>query len=204
MNVSNASWCRYQAINNSTAISIPASTSLLVLNCTYTGNVTIHFDQPISNYCQAGISVFFTGTRPSGWILNNTNGNLLFYDASGEQYSYTNTYSMVYYAGFYLKFTFSGNNVACYAANTPTSLILPQSGCIVCDTSNYNYTLTIPSTLLGNLMIKNTAIANQTGTVTINGTSGSFIDGNSSYQKILTYPNCILFGTILSNIFTII
>ena len=51
---------------------------------------------------------------------------------------------MVYYAGFFLKFTFSGNNVTYYAANTPTSLILPQSGCIVCDTSNYNYTLTIP------------------------------------------------------------
>ena len=50
-----------------------------------------------------------------------------FYDASGEQYSYTNTYTMVYYAGFYLKFTFSGNNVTCYAAITPTSLILPQS-----------------------------------------------------------------------------
>ena len=32
VSVSNASWCRYQAINNSTAISIPASTSLLVLN----------------------------------------------------------------------------------------------------------------------------------------------------------------------------
>ena len=47
---------------------------------------------------------------------------------------------MVYYAGFYLKFTFSGNNVTCYAANTAPSLILPQSGCIVCDTSNYNYT----------------------------------------------------------------
>ena len=53
-------------------------------------------------------------------------------------------------------------------------------------------------------MIKNTAIANQTGTVTLNGASGTFIDGNSSYQKILTYPNCILFGTILNNIFTII
>ena len=36
------------------------------------------------------------------------------------------------------------NNVICYATNTPTSLMLPQSGCIVCDTSNYNYTLTIP------------------------------------------------------------
>ena len=31
--------------NNSTAISIPASTSLLVLNCTYSGNVTMNFDQ---------------------------------------------------------------------------------------------------------------------------------------------------------------
>ena len=111
---------------------------------------------------------------------------------------------MVFYAGFYLKFTFSGNNVTCYAANTRTILILPQSGCIVCDTSNYNYTLTIPSTLTSNLMIKNTAIANQTGTVTLNGASGTFIDGNSSYQKILTYPNCILFSTILNNIITII
>ena len=147
VNISNASWCRYQAINNSTAISIPASTSLLVLNCTYSGNVTINFDQVISSYCQNGISVFFTGTSPSSWILNNTNGNILFYGASGEQYSYTNTYTMVYYAGFYLKFTFSGNNVTCYAANTPTSLMLPQTGCIVCDTSNYNYTLNIPSTL---------------------------------------------------------
>ena len=54
VNISNALWCRYQAINNSTAISIPASTSLLVLNCTFSGNVTINFDQPISNYCQAG------------------------------------------------------------------------------------------------------------------------------------------------------
>ena len=111
---------------------------------------------------------------------------------------------MVYYAGFYLKFAFSGNNVTCYAANTPTSLMLPQSGCIVCDTSNYNYTLNIPSTLPGNLMVKNTAVANLTGTVISNGVSGTFIDGNSSYQKILTYPNCILFGTILNNIFTII
>ena len=204
VNISNASWCRYQAINNSTAISIPASTSLLVLNCTYTGNVTINFDQPISNYCQAGISVFFTGTSPSSWILNNINGNILFYDASGEQYSYTNTYTMVYYAGFYLKFTFSNNNVTCYANNTPTNLMLPQSGCIVCDTSNYNYTLTIPSTLSGSLMIKNSAIANQTGTVTLNGVTGTFIDGNSSYSKILTYPNCILFSTILNNIITII
>ena len=47
VNVSNASWCRYQAINNSVAISIPASTSLLVLNCTYSGNVTINFYQAI-------------------------------------------------------------------------------------------------------------------------------------------------------------
>ena len=47
VNVSNASWCRYQAINISTAISIPASTSLLVLNCTYTCNVTINFNQAI-------------------------------------------------------------------------------------------------------------------------------------------------------------
>ena len=82
--------------------------------------------------------------------------------------------------------------------------MLPQSGCIVCDTSNYNYTLTIPSTLTGNLMVKNTAVANQTGTVTLNGVSGTFIDGNSSYSKVLTYPNCILFSTILNNIFTII
>ena len=111
---------------------------------------------------------------------------------------------MVYYAGFYLKFTFSGNNVTCYAANTPTGLTLPQSGCVVCDTSNYNYTLTIPSTLSEPLMIKNTAIPNQTGTVTLNGLSGTFIDGNTSYSKIITYPNCILFGTILKNIFTII
>ena len=111
---------------------------------------------------------------------------------------------MVYYAGFYLKFTFSGNYVTCYAVNTPTSLILHQSGCIVCDTSNYNHTLNIRSTLIGNLMIKNTAIANLTGTVTLNGAPGTFIDGNSSYSKILTYPNCILFGTILNNIFTII
>ena len=111
---------------------------------------------------------------------------------------------MVYYAGFYLKFTFSGNNVTCYAANTPTSLILPKSGCIVCDTSNYNYTLNSSSTLTGNLMVKNTAFASQTGTVTLNGASGTFTDGNSSYSKILTYPNCILFSTILNNIFTII
>ena len=68
-----------------------------------------------------------------------------FYDAPGEQYSYTNTYTMVYYAGFYSKFTFSGNNVTCYAPNTPTNLALPHSGCIVCDTSNYNHTLNIPS-----------------------------------------------------------
>ena len=111
---------------------------------------------------------------------------------------------MVYYAGFYLKFTFSGNNITCYAANIPTSLILPQSGCIVCDTSNYNYTLNIPSTLTGNLMVKNTAVANQTGTITLNGASGTFIDGNSSYSKIITYPNCIVFSTILNNIFTIV
>ena len=110
---------------------------------------------------------------------------------------------MVHYAGFYLKYTFSGN-VTCYAANTPTSLILPQFGCIVCDTSNYNYTLNIPSTLTGNLMVNNTAVANQTGTVTLNGVSGTLIDGNPSYSKILTYPNCILFSTILNNIFTII
>ena len=71
VNTSNASWCRYQAINNSTAISIPPSTSLLVLNCAYSGNVTINFDQSISNYCQSGISLFFTGTSPSSWILNN-------------------------------------------------------------------------------------------------------------------------------------
>ena len=68
VNMSNATWCRYQAINNSTAISIPASTSLLVLNCTNTGSVTINFDQAISNYCQSGISVFFTGTSPTSWI----------------------------------------------------------------------------------------------------------------------------------------
>ena len=61
---------------------------------------------------------------------------------------------MIHYAGFYLKFTFSGNNVPCYTANTPSSLILPQSGCIACDTSNYNYTLTIPSNLTSNMMIK--------------------------------------------------
>ena len=58
VNVSNASWGRYQAINNSTAITIPSSTSLLVLNCTYTGNVTLNFNHTISNYCQIGISVF--------------------------------------------------------------------------------------------------------------------------------------------------
>ena len=103
---------------------------------------------------------------------------------------------MVYYAGFYLKFTFSGNNVTCYAA---TSLTLPQPGCIVCHTSDYNYTLNIHSTLTGNMMVNNTAVANQTGTVTLNGVSGTFIDGNSSYAKILTYPNCILFSTILNN-----
>ena len=78
VNITNASWCRYQAINNNTAISIPALTSLLVLNSTYTGSITINFDQAISNYCQSGISVFFTGTSPSSWILNNTNGNILF------------------------------------------------------------------------------------------------------------------------------
>ena len=53
-------------------------------------------------------------------------------------------------------------------------------------------------------MIKNSATANQTGTVTLNGVSGTYIDGNSSYSKILNYPNCILFSTILNNIFTII
>ena len=87
---------------------------------------------------------------------------------------------MVYHAGFYLKFKFSGNNVTCYAANAPTCLMLPQSGFIVCDTSNYNYTLNISSTLTGNLMVNNTAVANQTGTITLNGPSGTYIDGNSS------------------------
>ena len=53
-------------------------------------------------------------------------------------------------------------------------------------------------------MVNNTAVANQTGTVTLNGPSGTYIDGNLSYVKILTYPNCILFGTILNNIFTVI
>ena len=53
-------------------------------------------------------------------------------------------------------------------------------------------------------MVNNTAVANQTGTVTLNGVSGTYIDGNSSYSKVLTYPNCILFSTILNNIFTII
>ena len=53
-------------------------------------------------------------------------------------------------------------------------------------------------------MIKNRAIANQTGTVTLKGLSGTFIDGKSSYSKILGYPDCILFSTILNNIFTII
>ena len=111
---------------------------------------------------------------------------------------------MVYYAGFYLKFTFSGNNVTCYAANTPTSLMLPQSGCIACDTSNYNCTVNIPSTLTGNLMVNNTAVATQTGTVSLNGVSGTYIDGNSGYSRIINYPSCILFSTILNNIFTII
>ena len=111
---------------------------------------------------------------------------------------------MIFYAGFYSKFTFSGNNVTCCAANTPTSVVLPKYGCVVCDTSNYYYTLIIPSTLVGNLMVNNTAVTNQTGTVTINGASGTFIGGNSSYSKILTYTNCILFSTILNNIFTII
>ena len=110
-------------------------------------------------------------------------------------YSYTNTYTIVGYAGFYLKLAFSGNNVTCYAANTPTSLMLPQSGCIVCDTSNYNYKLNILSTLSEPLTIKNTAIANQTGTVTLNGVSGTYIEGNSSYVKILTYP--IVFYSVL-------
>ena len=82
--------------------------------------------------------------------------------------------------------------------------MLPQSGCIVCDTSNYNYTLNIPSTLTGNTMVKNTAVANETGTITLSGPPGTYIDGNSSYRKVLTYPNCILFSTILNNIFTII
>ena len=86
VNVTNASWCRYQAINNSTSISIPASTSLLVLNCTYTGDVTITFNQAISNYCQSGISVFFTGTSPACWMLTNTNENILLYDQTLEQY----------------------------------------------------------------------------------------------------------------------
>ena len=53
-------------------------------------------------------------------------------------------------------------------------------------------------------MVNNTADANQTGTVTLNGASGAYIDGNSSYSKILNYPNCILFSTILNNIFAII
>ena len=53
-------------------------------------------------------------------------------------------------------------------------------------------------------MVKNAAVANQTGTVTLNGPPGDFIDGNSRYSKILTYPNCILFSTVLTNIFTII
>ena len=47
-------------------------------------------------------------------------------------------------------------------------------------------TLNIPSTLTGNLMVKNTAVANQTVTVTLNGVSGTFIDGNSSHSKVLT------------------
>ena len=81
--------------------------------------------------------------------------------------------------------------------------MLPQPGCIVCGTSNYNYTLNIPSTLTGNLMVNNTVVANQTGTITLNGPSGTYIDGNSSYSKFLSYPNCILFSTILNNIFTI-
>ena len=115
MNVSNASWCRYQAINNSTAI--PASTSLLVLNCTYTGNVTINFNQAISNYCQSGISVFFTGTSPASWILNNTNGNILFMMHLENNIHTRIHIQMVYYAGFYLKLTFSGNNVTSYAHN---------------------------------------------------------------------------------------
>ena len=53
-------------------------------------------------------------------------------------------------------------------------------------------------------MVKNTAVANQTGTVTLNGVPGTYIDGNSSYSKINNYPNCILFSTMLNNIFTII
>ena len=58
-------------------MSIPASTSLLVLNYTYSGNVAINFDQAISNYYQSGISIFFTGTNPTSWIPNNTNGKMM-------------------------------------------------------------------------------------------------------------------------------
>ena len=53
-------------------------------------------------------------------------------------------------------------------------------------------------------MVKNTAVANHSGTVTLNGVSGTFIDGYTSYSKIITYPNCILFNTVLNNNFTII
>ena len=52
VNISNAPWRRYQAIKNGTAISIPASTSFLALNCTYTGNATITSDEAISDYYQ--------------------------------------------------------------------------------------------------------------------------------------------------------
>ena len=95
---------------------------------------------------------------------------------------------MGYYAGFYPKFTISDNIVTWYATNTPTSLALPQP-----DTSNYNYTLIIPSTLKGSLLVKTTALAIQSRTITLDRPSGTFIDGNTSYSEISTYTNCILF-----------
>ena len=95
---------------------------------------------------------------------------------------------MVFYAGFYLKFTFSGKNVTCYTAITPTNVVLPKHCCIICDSSNYYYTLSIPSTLVRNLMVNNTAVANQTGTVPLIGASGTFVDENSSYSKFLLTP----------------
>ena len=51
-------------------------------------------------------------------------------------------------------------------------------------------------------MVSNTAAANQSGTVTLNGPSGTYIDVNTI--KSLYYPNCILFNTVLNNIFAII
>ena len=86
------------------------------------------------------------------------------------------------------KITFSRNNVTCCAAITPTSLALLKYGCIICDTSSYNYTLNIPSTASGTIMVNNTAVANQSGALTLNGSSGTYINGNTSYGKRVNLP----------------